>query len=113
MAPKKGTGKKTPTKGPAKVPAKTPAKPAMSTVPATTKHYKRPCTLDEICKYLSKDLADWLTWFWNDYKKVRKALCNVERQAFGDGTGVQAGRFCTGGGPVGEPADPVTPPGGW
>ena len=101
MASKKATGKKA-TKRPKK---KHGGKSNGGSYSGT-----RPCTLDEICKYLSKDLADWLKKFNADYTAVRKALCNVERQAFGDGTGTAAGRFCKNGGPGSEPNNPDPPP---
>ena len=66
------------------------------------------CNDAEICKFLA-DLSAWLKWFNEDYKKLRKAVCNVERQAFGDGTALPNLRFCTGG-PAAEPNDPTPPP---
>jgi hypothetical protein len=68
------------------------------------------CDLADICKYM-KELDVWLKDFIKDYTNVRKALCNVERQAFNEGTGTQAGRFCKAGSHGSEPAQPTDPPG--
>ncbi len=71
----------------------------------TTK--KHNCNLKDICAHLTA-LNTYFTWFHADYTLLRRAVCNVERQAF-DGNGSVLDRFCGGGG-VNEPADPVKPP---
>jgi hypothetical protein len=65
------------------------------------------CTTADICNYLKK-LTVWLIWFQADYTKLRRAVCNVERRAWG-GPGDPSLRFCTNG-PGSEPADPTPPP---
>lgn len=67
----------------------------------------RGCTTADICKYLTQ-LATWLVWFQADYTKLRRAVCNVERRAWG-GPGDQSLRFCSNG-TGSEPADPTPPP---
>lgn len=67
----------------------------------------RGCTTTDICKYLQK-LAAWLVWFQYDYTRLRRAVCNVERRAWG-GPGDPALRFCSNG-TGSEPADPTPPP---
>ena len=67
----------------------------------------RNCTTADLCIYLRK-LATWLLWFQEDYTKLRQAVCNVERRAWG-GSGDQNLRFCQGGA-GNEPADPTPPP---
>lgn len=68
------------------------------------------CDLQKVCTYLKK-LSDWLEKdFLPDYKALRIAVCNVEKQAFsGNGNPNKPPRFCTGGG-GNEPADPPKPP---
>lgn len=72
-----------------------------------TKGGKKKCTTDELCKYL-KDLGDWLVWFNGDYKKLRVAMCNVEKQAWGEAGATMAKRFCAPG--PNDPPDPVKAP---
>ena len=67
----------------------------------------RQCTTVDICNYLKK-LAIWLVWFQADYTRLRRAVCNVERRAWG-GAADSSLRFCTNG-PGSEPADPTPPP---
>jgi len=67
----------------------------------------RNCNTADICTYL-KRLGIWLVWFQLDYTRLRRAVCNVERRAWG-GPGDPALRFCTNG-PGSEPADPTPPP---
>ena len=67
----------------------------------------RNCTTADICRYLTA-LSKWFVWFQHDYTKLRRAVCNVERQAFG-GVGDPALRFCSNG-TGSEPADPTPPP---
>lgn len=66
------------------------------------------CSLDQVCKFL-RELSDWLKWFDADYTKLRRAMCNVERKAWGESGSTAARRFCTGGG-VDEPPAPTRPP---
>lgn len=66
------------------------------------------CTNEEICAYLT-ELGKWLKWFNDDYTRLRKAVCNVERKAWGESGSTTARRFCTGGG-TDEPPKPVKPP---
>jgi hypothetical protein len=69
---------------------------------------KATCDITHVCAYLAA-LDKWLqNDFLPDYTRLRKAVCNVERKAWGTG-GTMALRFCTGG-PAGEPADPTPPP---
>lgn len=83
---------------------KTPTKAAKK-----NKKKPRPCVPPEICDYLA-ELRVWLHWFYNDYKDLRIAMCNVEQEAF-TGTGVPGKRFppCSGG-PGGDPIPPPKPP---
>ena len=67
----------------------------------------RNCTTADICNYLKK-LAAWLVWFQYDYTRLRRAVCNVERRAWG-GPGDPSLRFCSNG-TGSEPADPTPPP---
>ncbi len=69
----------------------------------------RPCVPPEICAYLG-ELKVWLEWFYEDYKALRIAMCNVEQEAF-TGTGSPGKRFppC-GGGPGGDVTPPPRPP---
>ena len=69
---------------------------------------RRGCSPDEICDFL-EELSEWLKWFNADYKKLRKAVCNVEKKAWGLGGATTAKRFCSHG-PGDEPADPQRPP---
>ena len=65
------------------------------------------CTTADICNYLKK-LAAWLVWFQYDYTRLRRAVCNVERRAWG-GPGDPSLRVCSNG-TGSEPADPTPPP---
>lgn len=67
----------------------------------------RNCTTADICNYLRK-FAAWLIWFQYDYTRLRRAVCNVERRAWG-GPGDPSLRFCSNG-TGSEPADPTPPP---
>lgn len=66
----------------------------------------RKCSLKDICEFLA-ELDVWLQAFYQDYRAVRIALCNVEKQAF-EGTGSAAKRLCGGG--TGDPPPPPQPP---
>ena len=63
--------------------------------------------LNDVLKYLEK-LDAWLERFHKDYRKLRIAVCNVERKAWGE-TDIRAKRFCDGG-TTDTPADPERPP---
>jgi len=76
------------------------------------------CNLKHLCKYINGEdgtgntdgLRKFLKDFWADYKALRIAVCNVEKQAFsGNGVNAKPPKFCTGGGGS-EPADPPKPP---
>lgn len=67
----------------------------------------RNCTTADLCTYLRK-LAVWFVWFQYDYTRLRRAVCNVERRAWG-GPGDPSLRFCSNG-TGSEPADPTPPP---
>jgi hypothetical protein len=80
--------------------------------PPRMKSALRACNQGKICQYLLKSngLLAWLDEFWEDYRKLRIAVCNVEKQAFsGMGNAAKPPRFCSGGG-GNEPADPPKPP---
>jgi hypothetical protein len=62
---------------------------------------------EKLCRFLV-ELDVWLKWFHADYTKVRIALCNVERRAWGEG-GTTAKRFCKNG-PGDDPPPPPKPP---
>jgi hypothetical protein len=72
--------------------------------------FKGVCNLPRVCRYLD-DLNAYLQGdFYQDYKRLRIAVCNVEKQAFStSGTNAQPPKFCKGGG-GNEPADPPEPP---
>ncbi|HEY9383310.1 MAG TPA: hypothetical protein VIP80_07320 [Gemmatimonadales bacterium] len=78
------------------------------------------CSLPRVCEYINRPadpvsgtigLRAWLAWFWADYKALRIAVCNLEKQVFeaGAGTNAKPPKFCRGGGGT-EPADPKDPP---
>ena len=76
------------------------------------------CNVPRICKYINgadgtgttDGLRKWLADFWKDYRALRIAVCNVEKQAFStSGVNAKPPKFCTGGGGA-EPADPPNPP---
>ena len=66
------------------------------------------------CKLEREDLCEFLIWFaekfYPDYLQVRAALCNVERRAFGFGTGGSAAAAMCGDGPGDDPPPPPPPP---
>ena len=66
-----------------------------------------PCTLKRLCRYV-KELGVFLEWFNGDYKKLRTAMCNVEKQAWGEAGATMAKRFCASG--PNDPPDPVKAP---
>jgi len=71
---------------------------------------KHPCTLPDVCEYLT-ELTDYLTnEFLPDYTKLRKAVCNLERVVFDQKPPNSALRFCSGTGGGNEPTDPPPPP---
>jgi hypothetical protein len=77
--------------------------------PKPVKPYVRRCTPADICKFLDK-LNIYLAALDADYTRLRKAVCNVEDQAFGGGgVPTKPPRFCTGGSTL-EPAPPPPPP---
>ena len=91
----------------AKKALKAPAKKAKPTPP----YWNGDCTPENICKYLTqlnKFFWDPADGFVADYKKLRKAVCNLDYEVFGSG-GNLADRFCTGGGAT-EPAAVEDPP---
>jgi hypothetical protein len=94
------------------VEAKKPGKPApagAAAAKAGEPGKKHECNLPEICAYL-KLVSDHLKKLDADYKKVRFALCQLEKQVY-DGTPHQHNvRFCKGSGTGNEPADPPPPP---
>ena len=89
----------------------------LSTMPAKLPTGKG-CDLPHICKYINgadgtgttDGLRKFLDDFWADYKALRVAVCNVEKQAFtSNGVNFKPPKFCTGGTGT-EPADPPKPP---
>jgi hypothetical protein len=104
MAAKKATKKAT---------KKSSSSAASKTKPPT---FGGTCTPEKACKYLAELNRFFYgtkgnPGFMDDYTKLRKAVCNVERQAFGMGGVPDLNlRFCKGGGTGNEPADPVKPP---
>jgi hypothetical protein len=64
------------------------------------------CNLPNICRFL-EELSTWLQLLNTDCTALRKAVCNVEKQAFSN-TGVNAvpPRFC--GDSTSEPAPPIS-----
>ena len=69
---------------------------------------KRNCTPADVCDYLT-ELGKWLKWFNADYTKLRVAVCNVEKKAWGETGSTLAKRFCASGATDVPPA-PTPPP---
>jgi hypothetical protein len=69
-----------------------------------------PCTYDLSDEGLCQFLIGFSEMFWPDYLQVREALFNVERRAFGFGTGGDPNKAMCGDGPGDDPPPPPTPP---
>ena len=69
---------------------------------------KRNCTPADVCDYLT-ELGKWLKWFNADYTKLRVAVCNVEKKAWGETGSTLAKRFCASGA-TDVPMPPTPPP---
>jgi hypothetical protein len=109
VASKRGSPRKPAKKATPKKPGKPPHGAYPGPLPGLggTRHQ---CDQADLCKYM-KELDVWLKWFIQDYARLRKAVCNVERKAFAEGTETQALRFCTAGSHGNEPNQPTDPPG--
>ena len=87
-------------------------KPSSKKSPTTVMVDGYACTLQEVCRNLKK-LHKWMSpggGFYEDYKRLRKAMCHLERVVI-DGRAVDPSlRFCSGGGGGAEPPDPPPPP---
>ena len=86
----------------------------MMVTPAEKRSYncmKKMNPNDVLCMYLDQ-LNQWFKEFNEDYTALRKAMCNVEREAF-YADGLKGKRFCKGAGPGDPPSDPPPTPPTW
>jgi hypothetical protein len=65
------------------------------------------CNMKHLCEYM-EELNAYLQKFSAEYNKVRLAVCDLDRQLFGNGV-ANPRLFCTGQGAV-EPAEPPVAP---
>ena len=76
---------------------------------AANKRRRYKCSLPDICEYLERLTDEYLKKMEKDYRKLRIAVCQLDRAVFDGKGGELDKRFCKGGGSE-EPGNPPTPP---
>lgn len=75
--------------------------------------FKKPKTTKGTPERVMADYIDylesWLDWFVDDYTRIRRAVCNLDKRIFDNVGFDDKYRFCNGG-PGDDIADPPQPP---